>query len=121
MLQLARHYPELPEPARSRWDDGLLGLDIGDELLHLRLSLAAAQAPVNAAQRRYLEQLENILEQGPAGHCADALEQPSEEFLKTLYALPPSDPVKLAQGAVLQLQNSWRAWCHQQEQSHGLA
>jgi uncharacterized membrane protein YccC len=121
LLQLARHYPELPEPARSRWDDGLLGLDIGDELLHLRLSLAVAQAPVSAPQQRYLEQLEKLLAQGPAGDCADALEQPSEEFLKTLYALPPSDAVKLAQGAVLQLQSSWRAWCRQQEQSHGLA
>ncbi|SDP44199.1 Uncharacterized membrane protein YccC [Pseudomonas arsenicoxydans] len=121
LLQLARHYPELPEPARSRWDDGLLGLDIGDELLHLRLSLAVAQAPVSAPQQRYLEQLEKILAQGPAGDSADALEHPSEEFLKTLYALPPSDAVKLAQGAVLQLQSSWRAWCRQQEQSHGLA
>ncbi|MHC8328441.1 FUSC family protein [Pseudomonas sp. LB1P83] len=121
LLQLARHYPELPEPARSRWDDGLLGLDIGDELLHLRLSLAVAQSPVSAPQRRYLEQLEKVLEHGPTGDCADALEQPSEEFLKTLYALPPSDAVKLAQGAVLQLQSSWRAWCRQQEQRHGLA
>jgi uncharacterized membrane protein YccC len=121
LLQLARHYPELPEPARSRWDDGLLGLDIGDELLHLRLSLAVAQAPISAPQRCYLEQLEKILEQGPAGSRAEALAQPSEEFLKTLYALPPSDAVKLAQGAVLQLQSSWRAWCRQQEQSHGLA
>ncbi|MHC8365670.1 FUSC family protein [Pseudomonas sp. ZT5P21] len=121
LLQLARHYPELPEPARSRWDDGLLGLDIGDELLHLRLSLAVAQAPVSAAQRRYLEELEKVLEQGPNGRCANALEQPSEAFLKTLYALPPSDAVKLAQGAVLQLQHSWRAWCRQQEQNHGLA
>ena len=121
LLQLARHYPELPEPARSRWDDGLLGLDIGDELLHLRLSLAVAQAPVSAQQRRYLEQLENVLEQGPAGSRAEALADPSEEFLKALYALPPSDAVKLAQGAVLQLQNSWRAWCRQQGDSHGLA
>ncbi|PAU59272.1 FUSC family protein [Pseudomonas sp. PICF141] len=121
LLQLARHYPELPEPARSRWDDGLLGLDIGDELLHLRLSLAAAQVPVSAPQRRYLEQLEIVLGQGPAGSRAEALAQPSEALLKTLYALPPSDAVKLAQGAVLQLQSSWRAWCHQQELSHGLA
>lgn len=121
LLQLARHYPELPEPARSRWDDGLLGLDIGDELLHLRLSLAAAQVPVSAPQRRYLEQLEIVLGQGPAGSRAEALAQPSDGFLKTLYALPPSDAVKLAQGAVLQLQSSWRAWCHQQELSHGLA
>ncbi|UVK97568.1 FUSC family protein [Pseudomonas sp. B21-048] len=121
LLQLAQHYPELPAPARSRWDDGLLGLDIGDELLHLRLSLAAAELPVSAAPRRYLEHLEKVLEQGPAGSRAEALVQPSEALLKTLYALPPSDAVKLAQGAVLQLQSSWRAWCLQQEQSHGLA
>jgi uncharacterized membrane protein YccC len=121
LLQLARHYPELPEPARSRWDDGLLGLDIGDELLHLRLSLAVAQVPVTAPQQRYLEQLENLLRQGPAGSRADALIEPGEALLNTLYALPPSDAVKLAQGAVLQLQNSWRAWCRQQEEIHGLA
>lgn len=121
LLQLARHYPELPEPARSRWDDGLLGLDIGDELLHLRLSLAVAQVPESVPQRRYLDALEKVLEQGPSGACADALDQPSDVFLNTLYALPPSDAVKLAQGAVLQLQNSWRAWCRQQEHSHGLA
>ncbi|MCW8275463.1 FUSC family protein [Pseudomonas sp. PCH199] len=121
LLQLARHYPQLPEPARSRWDDGLLGLDIGDELLHLRLSLAVAQLPVTASQQRYLEQLEKILRQGPAASRAEALAEPSAALLQTLYALPPSDAVKLAQGAVLQLQNSWRAWCRQQEEAHGLA
>lgn len=121
LLQLARHYPELPEPARSRWDDGLLGLDIGDELLHLRLSLAVAQVPVTAPQQRYLEKLESVLRRGPASSHAEALAEPSEKFLQTLYALPPSDAVKLAQGAVLQLQNSWRAWCRQQENVHGLA
>jgi uncharacterized membrane protein YccC len=121
LLQLARHYPELPQPARSRWDDGLLGLDIGDELLHLRLSLAVAQAPVSASQQRYLEQLESVLREGPAAGRAEALAEASEAFLQTLYALPSSDAVKLAQGAVLQLQSSWRAWCRQQEANHGLA
>jgi hypothetical protein len=99
----------------------LLGLDIGDELLHLRLSLAVAQVPVTAPQRRYLDDLENVLRQGPAGSRAEALAEPSEALLQTLYALPPSDALKLAQGAVLQLQNSWRAWCRQQEEIHGLA
>lgn len=121
LLQLARHYPELPEPARSRWDDGLLGLDIGDELLHLRMSLAVAQVPVSAPQQRYLEHLENVLKQGPGSGRGEALAEASETFVQTLYALPPSDAVKLAQGAVLQLQNSWRAWCRQQEANHGLA
>ncbi|WP_212626731.1 FUSC family protein [Pseudomonas sp. PP3] len=121
LLQLARHYPELPEPARSRWDDGLLGLDIGDELLHLRMSLAVAQVPVSAPQQRYLERLESVLKQGPGSGRGEALAEASETFVQTLYTLPPSDAVKLAQGAVLQLQNSWRAWCRQQEANHGLA
>ncbi|KTC39403.1 fusaric acid resistance protein [Pseudomonas sp. ABAC61] len=121
LLQLARHYPELPEPARSRWDDGLLGLDIGDELMHLRLSLAVAQVPVSPAQRRYFEQLQRTLEQGPAGSRQDALVEPSAALLAALEQQPSSDALKLAKGAVLQLQNSWRSWCRQQEDSHGVA
>lgn len=126
LLQLARHYPELPVPARSRWDDGLLGLDMGDELLHLRLSLAVAQMPDNRAQRRYFDALEQVLERGPAVDQAEALAPASDEFLKVLSTQPPGDALKLAQGAVVQLQNSWRAWCRQhepeqREQSHGLA
>jgi uncharacterized membrane protein YccC len=126
LLQLARHYPELPVPSRSRWDDGLLGLDIGDELLHLRLSLAVAQVPENPAQRHYFETLEQVLERGPAGDQGDALAQASDEYLRVLSQQPASDALKLAQGAVVQLQNSWRAWCRQHEStegkhSHGLA
>nr|WP_251030623.1 MULTISPECIES: FUSC family protein [Pseudomonas] len=126
LLQLARHYPELPVQARSRWDDGLLGLDVGDELLHLRLSLAVAQVSDQRAQRRYFEALEQALERGPAGDRADALAAASAEFLDVLAAQPASDALKLAQGAVVQLQNSWRAWCRQhepeqREHSHGLA
>jgi len=126
LLQLARHYPELPVPARSRWDDGLLGLDVGDELLHLRLSLAVAQIPDSPAQREYFETLEQALERGPGGDQAEALAQASDEYLRVLSQQPSSDALKLAQGAVVQLQNSWRAWCRQHESeegkhSHGLA
>jgi uncharacterized membrane protein YccC len=126
LLQLARHYPELPVPARSRWDDGLLGLDVGDELLHLRLSLAVAQIPDSPAQRGYFETLEQALERGPGGDQAEALAQASDEYLRVLSQQPSSDALKLAQGAVVQLQNSWRAWCRQHESeegkhSHGLA
>ena len=121
LLQLARHYPELPQQARSRWDDGLLGLDVGDELLHLRLSLAGAQVPVDAAQRAYFSHLQHVLEQGPAGSRAEALAAPSAAFLGSLQALPPSEALKLAQGAVVQLQQSWRTWCRQQEEHHGAA
>ena len=121
LLQLARHYPELPEQARSRWDDGLLGLDIGDELMHLRLSLAVAQVSADASQRRYFEHLEQVLEQGPAAGRGDALADASTALLEALGSQPPSDALKLAQGAVVQLQKSWRTWCRQQEENHGAA
>ena len=121
LLQLARHYPELPQQARSRWDDGLLGLDIGDELMHLRLSLAVAQVALGAPQRQYFEHLEKVLQQGPAGSRSEALVEPSTVLLQALQQQPPSDALKLAQGAVVQLQNSWRTWCRQQEEHHGAA
>ncbi|AZC91208.1 Tetrapartite efflux system, inner membrane component FusBC-like [Pseudomonas chlororaphis subsp. piscium] len=121
LLQLARHYPELPEQARSRWDDGLLGLDIGDELMHLRLSLAVAQVPADASQRRYFEYLEQVLERGPGAGRGDALADASSALLESLDNQPPSDALKLAQGAVVQLQKSWRTWCRQQEENHGAA
>jgi hypothetical protein len=38
-----------------------------------------------------------------------------------LQGQPPSDPLRLAQGAVLQLQRSWGKWCRRQEEIHGLA
>jgi hypothetical protein len=94
--------------------------------LHLRLSLAVAQIPESPAQRRYFETLEQVLERGPAGDQAEALARVSDDYLQVLAQQPSSDALKLAQGAVVQLQNSWRAWCRQHEAergelSHGLA
>ena len=119
LLQLARNYSALPEGERSHWDDGLHGLDIGDELLHLRLCLAVAQVPLQTPQREYFQQLEATLAQGPSGNRADVLEAPSQAFIKSMQAQPTSDALRLAQGAVLQLQYSWRAWCRRQEELHG--
>ena len=102
-------------------EHSLYSFAIGDELLHLRLSLAVAQVPVSAQQRDYLEHLESALRQGPAADRGDILEAPTAGFLQSLQAFPQSDALKLSQGAVLQLQRSWRAWCQQQEGSHGVA
>jgi hypothetical protein len=38
-----------------------------------------------------------------------------------LRRLPASDPLRLAEGAVLQLQKSWGKWCRWQEDVHGVA
>jgi len=121
LMQLARHASELPEAQRKRWDDGLHGLDIGDELVHLRMCLAVAQAPLGAAEREYLQQLEAVLAKGPAAGRGQRLDAASEQFIAALQGQPVSDPLRLAEGAVLQLQKSWRKWCRWQEEAHGLA
>lgn len=121
LLQLARHYTALPEHERGRWDDGLHGLDMGDELLHLRMCLAVARAPVEPAQREYLRQLEAVLAQGPGPGRGQRLDEPSEDFIAALQAQPASDALRLAVGAVLQLQKSWGRWCRRLEDIHGLA
>ncbi|MFP5428454.1 MAG: FUSC family protein [Gammaproteobacteria bacterium] len=121
LMQLARHASELPEAQRKRWDDGLHGLDIGDELVHLRMCLAVAQAPLDAAQRQYLQQVEAVLSRGPAPGRGQRLDAASEQFIAALRRQAPSDPLRLAEGAVLQLQKSWGQWCRWQEEMHGLA
>ncbi|RSC27043.1 FUSC family protein [Pseudomonas putida] len=121
LMQLARHASELPEAERKRWDDGLHGLDIGDELVHLRMCLAVAQVPLAGAERQYLQQLEAVLASGPAPGRGQRLDAASEQFIEALRRQPSSDPLRLAIGAVLQLQKSWRKWCRWQEEVHGVA
>ncbi|WP_313301919.1 FUSC family protein [Pseudomonas sp.] len=121
LMQLARHAGELSNHRRKRWDDGLHGLDLGDELVHLRMCLALAQVPLAGADRDYLRQVEAVLAQGPAAGREHRLDSASARFIEALQQAPASDPLRLAQGAVLQLNNSWRRWCRSQEDADGLA
>lgn len=121
LMQLARHASELPEAERNRWDDGLHGLDIGDELVHLRMCLAVAQVRLGEAERQYLQQVQAVLASGPGPGRGDRLNAASDQFIAALRQQPADDPLRLAIGAVLQLRNSWSKWCRWQEQSHGVA
>ena len=94
---------------------------MGDELLHLRMCLAIAQAPVDAAQREYLQQLQDVLARGPGPGREQRLDAASAAFIAALREQPPSDALRLALGAVLQLQKSWGRWCRRLEDLHGLA
>ncbi len=116
LLQLARHYPVLPSQSRSRWDDGISGLDLGDELLHLRRCLEVAQSPTLAeAERRFMRSLEPVLLDGPEAHSVSALDQPVAQLLGAVRESGASIDRRLAQAALLQLQFSWKQWCEQSE------
>ena len=122
LLQLARFYPQLPEGRRSRWDDGIDSLDLGDELLHLRACLAAAPVAPRQAERRFFDEMQALLRRGPAQGREGALQAPAEALARALHDQPPAIELRLAEAALLQLTHSWRQWCARQgEESHGVA
>ncbi|MEK1906025.1 MAG: FUSC family protein, partial [Pseudomonas sp.] len=121
LLQLARHYPVLPSETRSRWDDGVACLDLGDELLHLRACLTVAQVPQGEAEQRFWQQLQQSLQIGPDSAQAAALEQTGQQLQQALQGYPQSAELRLAEAALLQLQVSWRQWCERQGDGYGFA
>lgn len=121
LIQLARHYPARPDRTRNRWDDGVAGLDLGDELLHLRKCLANADEALQQAQQRFLRHLEEALARGPAPVHERLLDEPVAELLKVLRSCSQSVDRRLAQAALLQLQNGWRQWCDLKGEAHGFA
>ncbi|VXC52912.1 Fusaric acid resistance protein conserved region [Pseudomonas sp. 8Z] len=121
LLQLARHYPLLPSQTRNRWDDGVASLDLGDELLHLRACLAAGDGSLGQAEADFLARLRQQLLLGPAAERESALDEAAEQLLQALRSAPSSIDRRLAEAALLQLQEGWRRWCGLQEGSDGLA
>lgn len=121
LLQLARHYPLLPSQTRNRWDDGVASLDLGDELLHLRACLAAGDGSLGQAEAQFLARLRQQLLLGPAPQREAALDEAAAELLQALRAAPSSIDRRLAEAALLQLQDGWRRWCGLQEGTDGLA
>ncbi|MGB3127618.1 MAG: FUSC family protein [Pseudomonas sp.] len=116
LIRLSRYSQTLPADRRSHWDNGLLGLDLGDELLELRASLSGSQGSMAVERDGYLRQLAAALRQGGPGVAnASVLDAPSARLLAALEA-----PVQLAQAeremaraAVLQLRFTWQKWCLQ--------
>jgi uncharacterized membrane protein YccC len=121
LLQLARYYPQLPESARSRWDDGVDSLDLGDELLHLRACLAASANSPRQAEQRFFREVAGLLRRGPAADRAEAMQAPVETLVRALNEQPASTELRLAAAALLQLTHSWRHWCVRQGELDGIA
>ena len=117
LLRLARHANLLPEQERRRWDDGLLALDLGNELIHLRACLEGARGVLRKARDRFLGELGELLEAGPAGPRSDRLERISLPLREALErdARHDDEASRLARAALAQLLFTWQQWCHQEE------
>lgn len=114
LIRLSRYSQTLPAERRTHWDNGLLGLDLGDELLELRASLAGSQGALAGVRDDYLWQLAQVLRHaGPGATNAVLLDAPSEALLHALER--PSGMTEqnqeMARAAVLQLRFTWRKWC----------
>jgi uncharacterized membrane protein YccC len=111
LLLLARHYPVAPGGTASRWDDGLLSLDLGDELLHLRACLAAGDAPLGAAEQRFMARLEQLVRAPASAAQATALDEVAAQLQQALEQAPPSIDRRLALAALAHVQRGWQQWC----------
>jgi uncharacterized membrane protein YccC len=114
LIRLSRYSETLPADRRAHWDNGLLGLDLGDELLELRACLAGSRGALAIERDRYLRALEAALEEGgPSVTNESLLDAPGAALLEVLE--PPSGLAEqdreMARAAVLQLQFTWRRWC----------
>jgi len=122
LIRLARHYTLLPKEEQRRWQDGLLALDLGNELIHMRACLNNAHGVLRKARDQFLGSLASVLEQGPGSGREQRLEslcEPLEQALeRDLHG--DNEPNRLARAALAQLRHTWRQWCELEDQ-HGTA
>ncbi|MGC1328743.1 FUSC family protein [Pseudomonas sp.] len=114
LMRLARYRTQHPDEPNLQWHNGLYGLDLGGELLHLRGCLIDASGVMASERDRYLRDVARLLKQGPpAPEQSALLDEPSERLLAVLDA---DDSLtarrqELARAAVMQLRFVWRGWC----------
>lgn len=114
LIRLSRYSETLPADRRVHWDNGLLGLDLGDELLELRACLADSRGALAIERDRYLRALESVLEEGGPSVANESLMDAASvamlEALEQPSGLAEQDR-EMARAAVLQLRFTWRKWC----------
>lgn len=124
LVLLARHRSIMAENAEKRWYDALHIMDLGDEILNLRTSLAK-QITLQVSLDTYLDTLEKVFEREPNEMSVDRLNRASER-LKTIIREEGLDTRGvLAISAIMQIQQVWSAWYQeqkvQQEDEYGIA
>ncbi|WP_160107354.1 FUSC family protein [Pseudomonas izuensis] len=115
LMRLAQLRTQQPDEPNPHWHNGLYGLDLGGELLHLRGCLTEASGPSARERDRYLHDVAHLLKQAPpTPDQVTRLDEPSVQLLKVLDAdtRMTTRRQELARVAVLQLQFLWRRWCH---------
>lgn len=114
LIRLSRYSETLPADRRAHWDNGLLGLDLGDEMLELRACLAGSRGGLAIERDRYLRALEAALEEGGPSMANESLMDAASvamlEALEQPSVLTEQDR-EMARAAVLQLRFTWRKWC----------
>ncbi|NTZ74622.1 FUSC family protein [Pseudomonas protegens] len=118
LIRVSRYWQMQPENRRSHWDNGLLGLDLGDELLQLRSCLDPARGTLATECEHYLAHLATLLRHGgPSANRSEQLDAVSAALLKALDGDRdlPLQAREMARAAILQLQFTWRRWCRQQQ------
>ncbi|KAF1071522.1 MAG: p-hydroxybenzoic acid efflux pump subunit AaeB [Pseudomonas citronellolis] len=113
LMRLARHYSLLPSALQQRWQAGLLALDMGSELIHLRACLEGARGVLRKTRQRFLDELGDTLQAGPGSAGAQRLDGLCRGLEQALDndRRSQSEDFRLARAALAQLRYTWREWC----------
>lgn len=124
LILLARHKQLMADNAEKRWTDALHVIDVGDELLNLRTSLAG-QKTVQKELTHYLEAIAGVFESSPNKHNTRKFNRASERFKRILREGDFDTNTLLALSSIKQLQQIWASWYREQmqrqEKNHGNA
>jgi len=114
LMRLARYRNAHPDEPNLHWHDGLYGLDLGGELLHLRGCLVDASGSLARERDRYLRDVARLLKQvRPAPEVLQLLDEVSARLQEALDVdvQLTARRRELAQVAVGQVRSVWRRWC----------
>lgn len=124
LILLARHKQLMSDNAEKRWNDALHVIDIGDELLNLRMSLLG-QKTLEQDLYRYLEKIADVFENSPNKRNTRRLNRASEKFKRIIKERNFDTNMLLAVSSIEQLQQVWANWyqeqMHRQEEQYGNA
>ncbi|MBV7550260.1 FUSC family protein [Pseudomonas sp. PDM26] len=116
LLRLAQLSPGADS---KHWNDGLLAMDLGNELIQLRTCLSDTDSSLRNECDRFLAQLGQRLAFGPTPESALLLSDLSQHLNGALQQTH-SQASQLAQASLVEMQTLWEQWC-QREDERGIA
>ena len=120
LILLAKHKDLIENRAQYSWNNGVLALDLGDEIFFLR-RIVRHHPELNPAAAQYFKALKSSLYETDSQQSLTLLKSATEKFNVAISELESQNQSMILMAATLQIQEIWQDWCqlNEQEITHG--